>query len=207
MNIARVLYPVEVLGPGKRLGIWMCGCKHHCPGCSNPELWEPQQQYEIDIESFIRVLDNVFCEQQIDGIVLTGGDPFFQAKDLSILLPRLRKYSDDVLLYTGFYYEALLSSQSSDIMTCLDNISVLIDGPYIESLNNGALLRGSSNQRIIYLDSSVEPKYKTYLEEMKTNRIQNFSTSDGMISVGIHRVDFQRDIIDEAKKRGVVING
>lgn len=43
MYIARILYPVEVLGPGKRIGIWFCGCPRRCEGCSNPELWEFQK--------------------------------------------------------------------------------------------------------------------------------------------------------------------
>ena len=47
MNVARILYPVKVLGPGKRIGIWLCGCDRECFGCSNPELWEPKPEYEL----------------------------------------------------------------------------------------------------------------------------------------------------------------
>ena len=47
MYIARILYPVEVLGPGKRIGIWFCGCPRRCEGCSNPELWEFQERYQV----------------------------------------------------------------------------------------------------------------------------------------------------------------
>lgn len=36
MYVARILYPVEVLGPGKRVGIWFSGCPSKCKGCSNP---------------------------------------------------------------------------------------------------------------------------------------------------------------------------
>lgn len=38
MYIARILYPVEVLGPGKRIGIWFCGCPRRCEGCSQPGI-------------------------------------------------------------------------------------------------------------------------------------------------------------------------
>lgn len=36
MYVAGILYPVEVLGPGKRIGIWFSGCLSKCKGCSNP---------------------------------------------------------------------------------------------------------------------------------------------------------------------------
>ena len=54
MYIARILYPVKVLGPGNRIGIWFNGCIHHCKGCSNPELWKTQERYKVSKE--IRII-------------------------------------------------------------------------------------------------------------------------------------------------------
>lgn len=71
MNIARILYPVEVLGPGKRIGIWFCGCSHSCKGCSNPELWNTKPEYEISVASFIALLRKAFSSAKVDGFVLT----------------------------------------------------------------------------------------------------------------------------------------
>lgn len=50
MYVARILYPVMVLGPGKRIGIWFVGCRHQCKGCSNPELWETAEKYQITLQ-------------------------------------------------------------------------------------------------------------------------------------------------------------
>ena len=44
MYVARILYPVKVLGPGNRIGIWVSGCNHRCKGCSNPELWKQEER-------------------------------------------------------------------------------------------------------------------------------------------------------------------
>lgn len=46
MYVARILYPVEVLGPGKRVGICFYGCPRKCKGCSNPRLWNFQERYK-----------------------------------------------------------------------------------------------------------------------------------------------------------------
>ncbi len=207
MNIARVLYPVEVLGPGKRLGIWTCGCDRHCPGCSNPELWDLQPRYLISVSDFEKLLRQFLRDHRIDGITITGGDPFYQAEELNALLPVLRSFSDDILVYTGYTYEELKVASLPAVATCLSNISVLVDGPYIEELNDGALMRGSSNQRIIYLDPAIEPKYAAYLDNLGNNKIQNFTSEDGIISVGIHQADFQKRIADETRKRGIMIDG
>ena len=52
MNVARILFPVQVLGPGNRIGIWLCGCNRACKGCSNPELWIQRDEFEIDGVNF-----------------------------------------------------------------------------------------------------------------------------------------------------------
>ena len=182
MYVARVLYPVEVLGPGKRVGIWFCGCPRRCKGCSNPELWELQERYITTPETVFEMIQTISSNHTIDGFTITGGDPFFQPEDLKKLLDMLKEISDDIIVYTGYR----LSELDKDILT---NISVLIDGEYIEELNDNSFLKGSSNQEIHILDKAKEDKYMLYLST-ESNKLQNFFTSDGMVSVGIHRPNF-----------------
>ena len=182
MYVARILYPVEVLGPGKRVGIWFCGCPRRCKGCSNPELWEFQERYKTTPETVFEMIKNVAKEHMIDGFTITGGDPFYQAKDLQTLLCMLTPISDDIIVYTGYKYNELNPE-------ALGNISVLIDGEYIEELNDNSLLKGSSNQEIHILDKSKAKKYNAYFNT-ETNKVQNFFTADGVVSVGIHRPNF-----------------
>ena len=182
MYVARILYPVEVLGPGKRVGIWFCGCPRRCKGCSNPELWEFQAKYKATPDTVFEMVKTIAKDHQIDGFTITGGDPFYQPEDLKRLLEMLKIISDDIIVYTGYTRGELKPDN-------LENISVLIDGEYIEHLNDNSLLKGSSNQEIYILDQSKEEKYICYLETEK-NKIQNFITSDGVISVGIHKPGF-----------------
>ena len=185
MYIARILYPVEVLGPGKRIGIWFSGCSHGCVGCSNPELWQQQETHKISIDDILALICQISDANPVDGFTITGGDPMEQSKELSFLLKELKTISDDILVYTGFKIEELTEKQ-------LENISVLIDGKYVEELNDNSLLRGSSNQRIHILEESQKNKYEIYLNT-ETNKIQNFTTNDGIVSVGIHKPDFMKE--------------
>lgn len=185
MYIARILYPVKVLGPGNRVGIWFCGCSHRCKGCSNPELWEANDKYLITLNNTVKLIKSIAQKGKIDGFTLTGGDPFFQYEELTKLITELKNFSDDILVYTGYTMEELEGKS-------LKGISVLIDGRYIEELNDNSLLKGSSNQRIHIMDSSQKEKYENYLNTF-SNKIQNFVTKDGVVSVGIHRPDFMEE--------------
>lgn len=189
MNIARILYPVEVLGPGRRIGIWVCGCRRGCKGCSNPELWEARSEYEITVDEVIKLIDRVAGTNKIDGFTISGGEPMDQAKQLADLVTGLKKYSADILVYSGYTIEQLRDMKDSDVDSVLDSIAVLIDGEYIEEENKDVLLRGSGNQRIHVLNNELKEKYRAYLETAH-NQIQNFTTSDGVVSVGIHRRGF-----------------
>jgi anaerobic ribonucleoside-triphosphate reductase activating protein len=182
MYVARVLYPVEVLGPGKRVGIWFCGCPHRCKGCSNPELWDFQARYKTTPETVYEIIKSVSLNHTIDGFTITGGDPFYQADNLVELLDLLKEISDDIIVYTGYNREEIKPDD-------LKNISVLIDGEYIEELNDNSLLKGSSNQQVHILDDNKAEKYKIYFNT-ESNKVQNFFTADGVVSVGIHRPDF-----------------
>ncbi len=182
MYVARVLYPVEVLGPGKRVGIWFCGCPRRCKGCSNPELWDFQERYKTTPETVFELVKSVAKEHDIDGFTITGGDPMYQANDLQRSLSLLKEISDDIIVYTGYKINEINPEM-------LSNISVLIDGEYIEELNDNSLLRGSSNQKAHILDKAKADKYNTYFKT-ESNKVQNFFTSDGVVSVGIHRPNF-----------------
>ncbi len=198
MYVARILYPIRVLGPGNRIGIWFNGCHHRCPGCSNPELWEPQEKYQVSLQSLLHLIRSICAEHPVDGFTLTGGDPFAQPEALRQLLPALKALTSDILIYTGYCYETL-ALQYPDL---LDDTGVLIDGPYLQERNNGAILRGSDNQNILILNEQLQPRYQAYLADA-TNEIQNFTTLDGVISVGIHHPGYEARIDALLKQKGL----
>lgn len=198
MYIARILYPVKVLGPGNRVGIWFNGCGHFCRGCSNPELWETSERYRTDLEQVMRLVGSIANQYKIDGFTITGGDPIFQPAALRELFPELIKISNDILLYTGYEYEAIHQAYS-DI---LGYVAVLIDGRYREELNDGELLRGSTNQKIIVLKDSYREKYNLYLSS-HVSEIQNFTTPTGIISVGIHRPGYEQKLDFLLREKGL----
>ena len=103
------------------------------------------------------------------------------------MIEELKRYSEDILIYTGYRIEEL--QECSDAAAVLDQAAVLIDGEYREEENTDVLLRGSENQRIHILNDDLRERYESYLATAH-NQIQNFTTRDGVVSVGIHKKGF-----------------
>ncbi len=164
MQVKFIAYPVTVLGPGKRIGIWTCGCYRRCPYCASPELQEFDEFSDIPLGNLLSQVKEYLAAQQVDGVTISGGEPFAQEDLLSFLHGLKDLGIEDILVYTGNTIEEL-RERLPNVQEYLSNIDVLIDGPYIEELNDGLNLRGSSNQRILFLNKAMEKKYQACLKE------------------------------------------
>lgn len=79
----------------------------------------------------------------------------------------LKEIPDDILVYTGYKRSELQND-------FLENINILIDGEYIEELNDNTLLKGLSNQEVHILGDTKVEKYRAYFNT-KSNKVQIFS--------------------------------
>lgn len=96
--------------------------------------------------SFDEIMD-VVREEDFD-VTFSGGDPMYHPEEVAALSKMIHDLGHTVWLYTGFTWEELIKSQK--FLMVLQEIDVIVDGPFVESLRDtDLLLRGSSNQRII----------------------------------------------------------
>ena len=149
----------HVLGPGLRYVLWTQGCHRRCKGCVTPESQSLDGGTEIDIEALATdIVDN----RRIDGLTVSGGEPFLQAGQLNRLLELVHQYRPEltVIVYTGYTIEQL--EHITHAIEALQYVDVLIDGEYVEELNDNKGIRGSSNQRIIPLSHRLDK----YLDQM-----------------------------------------
>jgi len=180
LNVAATCVGTRSLGPGYRSVVWVQGCKLHCPGCVSPE-WIPQvpnQFFSVDALSEYLVHD-----PKINGITISGGEPMLQAQGLAHLVERIRQLrAVDVICFTGYRYESLLSHPPSPFIgDFFSQIDLLIDGPYIQSLNENIGLRGSTNQRFIHLTGSLSSH-----DFASTRRHVEYRVRDGeLLMVGV----------------------
>jgi len=157
-------------GLGIRTVIWTQGCSHNCPNCHNPSTHDFNGGDLVDIEDVIEEIENLSGQ---DGVTFSGGDPMFQAKQCAILAKKIHELGMNVWAYTGFTYEQLINHGNPDILEFLSEIDVLIDGKFDISKRSLDLeFRGSSNQRVIDIQKTLENHKVILLDFNKTSEIQ-----------------------------------
>lgn len=140
-------------GPGLRFSVFVQGCTHHCPGCHNPESQPLDGGYQYDVADLVR---DIKKNKLIHGVTLTGGEPFEQTEEVLELARSLKDEGYDLWIYSGYLFEDLMAGRPHEKAPELLRIcDVLVDGPFIQSLNSYELKwKGSSNQRVIDLPAT-----------------------------------------------------
>ena len=148
-NVMDIIRGTTVDGPGFRTSIYLAGCSHHCPGCQNPQSWEPDAGEIMTLEEILRVVE----EEDFD-VTLSGGDPLMFPEKTKILIEKLKKNRRDVWVYTGYTWEEILHSPL--LLDSILQADVVVEGRYLEEMRNLDIpFRGSSNQRIIDIQQSL----------------------------------------------------
>lgn len=149
-RILNIIPDTAVDGTGLRTSIYFAGCNHRCKGCHNPESWNFNAGEEIEISEIVDKVD----EYDNHKVTLSGGDPMYRKEEVAELIKELKKRIPDIniWIYTGFTHEELIDLDDNIVNEIIENIDVLVDGPFVEDLkSDDCLFRGSTNQRIIYL--------------------------------------------------------
>ena len=179
VSLARIYYPVKVLGPGLRVGIWLNGCRKCCPGCISPEMREYDPSKEFTVNGVIRMISEI--PGRIDGFTVSGGEPFYDPEALCCLVAELARINDDILIFTGYTLEELKGKKDRSVDSVLNNCAALVDGPFISELNDGVGLRGASNQHLRVF------KYRDRYAGMENSErcLQHVMFDKGLLTIGI----------------------
>lgn len=138
-----------VNGDGIRVTLFVAGCEHHCKGCQNPQTWNPKGG--IPFDEYAK--KEIFAElekEYIDGITISGGDPFYISNyfDVLNLVKEIKEkyHSKTIWIYTGYNFRSVAHTALTQYA------DVIVDGKFVEELkDNNAQWIGSTNQRVIRL--------------------------------------------------------
>jgi anaerobic ribonucleoside-triphosphate reductase activating protein len=166
IELSKAHWPVTVLGPGRRVGIWVQGCSIHCPGCVSQDTWPRDKSKAIPVRDLV-----AWCRKAsgnaLDGVTISGGEPFEQPKALRALLDALAAWRRkdrldfDILCYSGMPHRKL-AKEHGDLLARLDAI---IPEPYVNDLPQGNVWRGSRNQPLVALSARGRARYAAHVDE------------------------------------------
>jgi len=142
-------------GEGIRYAIFAQGCAHGCDGCHNPESHSFEEKNAVELEE---LMEDIKKRSYLDGVTFSGGDPMFQAEAFNELAKRIKSETNlSIWCYTGYTFDQVKNKPQREFVELLANIDVLIDGKFeLANKNLSLLFRGSSNQRLIDIQKSLE---------------------------------------------------
>jgi anaerobic ribonucleoside-triphosphate reductase activating protein len=141
-------------GEGIGVVLWCQGCSLNCPGCQNECTHAAAEGKEFTKKEEDLIIAEL-NRKQISRLTLSGGHPL-EPYNIDACLELCKRINYDapytkIWCYTGWLWEDVKD------LEIMDHLDVLVDGPYIESLRDITLpWRGSSNQRVIDVQASLE---------------------------------------------------
>ena len=155
IRIADIMDNDVVDGVDVCVSLWTQGCPFHCFNCHNEQTWDFDKGTEVDVDELVSSIVNKI---NINGIIrnfsVLGGEPLCKENihQVAYIIHKVREYYPYIIIFvwTGNTYESLMNNYNDDIKSIFNDIDILIDGQYVDSLRNITLfLRGSTNQRVI----------------------------------------------------------
>ena len=156
IRIAGVVRDSIVDGPGLRFTVFCQGCPHHCEGCHNMATHDFSGGYDCEISRILEAIDE---NPLLDGVTFSGGESMCQPEAFYNLAVQVKERGLNIVTYTGFTYEELITMGESNIgvKKLMDLTDILVDGRFVLEERDLTLpFRGSANQRLIDMNLTRE---------------------------------------------------
>lgn len=159
MRYAGIIRNDVAAGQGVNVTFFVQGCDQHCPGCHNQQTWDFDGGYEFTQDTMNDIIDSLSANGVQRNLSIMGGEPLHPNNLFltNLIIEEVRKKYPDIKIYlwTGYIYENLLERNEKLLQNILENINVLIDGPFIKEQRDITLaMRGSRNQRILEISNA-----------------------------------------------------
>lgn len=152
LNVADWVDCTEVEGPGRRFALWVQGCNILCERCCNQDMLPFSPRRICAPNHVSRAIDDAAKVHHIEGVTFLGGEPFLQARGLSIVANHAHELGLSVMVFSGFTLKQIQKQKLPGSVELLSHTDVLVDGPFVQSrpdpIRNWV---GSTNQKFHFL--------------------------------------------------------
>jgi anaerobic ribonucleoside-triphosphate reductase activating protein len=147
------------------------------------------------------------ADDGLDGITISGGEPFDQPEALGALVCWLRARFDpahvDLLVYTGYRKNLVLARHAG----ILGSIDALITEPYRQRLDTQLRWRGSANQQLVMLSELGRERYAEHVAAAADTPVQIDVRDGGVQLIGVPRPGDLARLEEALARRGVALDG
>jgi anaerobic ribonucleoside-triphosphate reductase activating protein len=190
LNIMGYLNRSEVNGPGCRAVVWVQGCWRECPDCFNLASWSLAVNQLVSVEE---LAERILSEPANQGVTFSGGEPFLQAPALAALAKQIKTAGLNVLSFTGYTLSELRSPSAPEgAVDLLNQLDILIDGPYVSALaiHKPDSPVSSRNQRLHIFNPAFADKIDWASDQTEIHILKDgtyvFTGFRGQMDVDIH---------------------
>lgn len=186
--------------------MWFQGCSLACRGCLARDTWPIDGGSAQAIDDLADRLASVIGSDGLDGVTISGGEPFEQPEALFGLLEAVRARTAgtgrevDLLCYSGLS-ERRLRRQFPAV---LDQLDALIPEPFTETQESGHAWWGSGNQRLVALSPLGRARYAEV--PAAGDAVMQVAVEDGRVwLVGVPRRGDLQEAARRAAQAGVYL--
>lgn len=147
--------------PGVCVTFFTQGCPFHCIGCHNPDTWDFNGGKELTDTVINDLIDAINANGINRNFCIMGGEPLCEQNlpVTDLVISKVKDVYPDIKIYvwTGYTMEELNQRVDDELLKyVLYDIDCIVDGRFVFEKRDITLpMRGSSNQRIIYLKEGV----------------------------------------------------
>ena len=205
LRLNKAHFPVNGLGPGRRIGLWFQGCSIRCEGCTSLDTWGLRPETAVDVDQVVAWC-RTLLDGGADGITVSGGEPFDQPEGLVYLLKQLRSFAHrntipfDILCFTGLRF-SIVEENYNEVLSLLDAI---VSEPFEKGSPTNKYLCGSENQALRILSEKCRGRYQAEGSENPLTKHMDVSVlAEALYLSGIPRKGDLGKLRDAMKARGV----
>jgi anaerobic ribonucleoside-triphosphate reductase activating protein len=140
-------------GPGTRAVLWVQGCTLGCPGCFNGDTHDAEIGDRAPVDALVERLTRL---DGIEGVTVSGGEPFQQAAALHALVDGLRRRTSlSIVLFSGYRRAEIERLPMGPAILAASD--VLLAGRYVASRWRAAVDRLWGGKEIHFLSARYGP--------------------------------------------------
>ncbi|MFH8976638.1 4Fe-4S single cluster domain-containing protein [Streptomyces sp. NPDC017890] len=224
VRISGTHFPLETLGPGRRLGVWFQGCSLACAGCMSRHTWDARGGTHVSVSALLELWGEAL-ERGAEGLTVSGGEPLQQPDALAGLLAGAAGLRDeaaggsaagagagaaggiataDLLVYTGYEPTELTEAQAA----ALRYADAVVTGRFRVAEPTGLVWRGSANQRIRPRTPRGVARYAPHLERESTGaRLQVVVDTGATVGLRLYGVPSRGELaLLERRSKGAGVS-